>query len=197
MVNGQLVLKVEQRPSPIIHPSTSSTPAFFVESRADHDLIVSVAMNGACQRPRARQKLDLRARMLVYTNFTNVHFQYLLQVQYHRPAQQYSNFCRSCAFLCPRRYVYFIMMLLCRRVMFVLMFLGTSAAGKAPAKRLVGETFLREQETNDYWGRLLQQDMSMNAPAPTSCPDEDKPLNLVIIGNSFTGGTSVGRVCPR
>lgn len=78
----------------------------------------------------------------------------------------------------------------------MLMFLGTCAAGKAP-KRFSGEILLREKETNDYWVRLLQQDMSMPTTAPASCPDdEDNPLNLVFIGNSLTGGTSVGTVCP-
>ena len=75
------------------------------------------------------------------------------------------------------------MMLLGRRVC-MLMIVGTCAAGKAAqAKRLTGEaSSLPEPET-----RFLPS---------SSCPDEDKPLNLVIIGNSFTGGTSVGRVCP-
>jgi hypothetical protein len=48
----------------------------------------------------------------------------------------------------------------------------------------------------------MLQDLSMSMPAmpttppltPISCP-EDGPLNLVFIGNSYTGGTSIGRAC--
>jgi len=51
-----------------------------------------------------------------------------------------------------------------------------------------------ERETDNYWVRLLQEDsMSMPPVTPPSCPNE--ALNLVFIGNSYTGGRSIGRAC--
>lgn len=64
-------------------------------------------------------------------------------------------------------------------------------------------------EAIGFWGRILEQDASMPTPSPTSttpsptrtpttptaCPLRTTPLNLVFIGNSFTGGTGIGRAC--